>query len=59
MAYSTDLNPANGITFDGWVTRVTGAAKQVITPGNLPTTYIPTGAISIGDKIYAWYMHVS
>ena len=59
MAYSTDTTPANGITFDGWITRANGTARQVINPGTQPTTYIPTGAISIGDKIYAWYMHVS
>jgi hypothetical protein len=59
MAYSTDSTPANGITFDGWITRANGTARQVITPGTQPTTYIPTGAISVGDKIYAWYMHVS
>lgn len=59
MAYSTDTNFANGITFDGWITRPNGSAKQVITPGFQPTTYIPTGGISVGDKIYAWYMHVS
>ena len=59
MAYSTDTTPANGVTFDGWITRADGTAKQVITPGTAPTTYIPTGAISVGDKIYAWYMHVS
>lgn len=59
MAYSTDTNPADGITFDGWITNSNGMAKQVIRPGNQPTTYIPTGAISANDKIYAWYMHVS
>jgi hypothetical protein len=59
MAYSTDTTPANGITFDGWITRPNGTARQVINPGSAPTTYIPTGAISVGDKIYAWYMHVS
>lgn len=59
MAYSTDLNPSDGITFDGWITRSNGTAKQVITPGNQSVTYIPTGAISVGDKIYAWYMHVT
>jgi hypothetical protein len=59
MAYSTDTTPANGITFDGWITRADGTAKQVITPGAQPITYIPTGAISVDDKIYAWYMHVS
>jgi len=59
MAWSTDFNPRDGIKFDGWVTRPNGTAKQVISPGNQPVTYIPTGAISVGDKIYAWYMHVS
>jgi hypothetical protein len=59
MAYSTDATPSDGITLDGWITRSNGTARQVITPGSQPTTYIPTGAISVGDKIYAWYMHVS
>jgi hypothetical protein len=65
MAYSTDFNPANGITFDGWITRPDGTAKQMVFPGaepNIPgfqpITYIPTGAISVGDKIYAWSMRV-
>jgi hypothetical protein len=59
MAYSTDFNPANGITFDGWITRANGTARQVIVPGNQPVTYIPTGAVSVGDKIYSWFMHVT
>jgi hypothetical protein len=58
MAYSTDTTPQNGITFDGWITRANGTARQVITPGNHSVTYIPTGGISVGDKLYAWYMHV-
>jgi hypothetical protein len=59
MAYSTDFNPADGITFNGWITRPNGTARQVIAPGTQPVTYIPTGAISVGDKIYTWYMHVT
>lgn len=59
MAWTTDRNPADGITFDGWLTRPDGTARQAIAPGNDPVTYIPTGAISVGDRIYAWYMHVS
>lgn len=59
MAWSTDFNPSNGISFDGWVTRPNGTAKQVISPGSQSVTYIPTGAISVDDKVYAWYMHVS
>jgi hypothetical protein len=59
MAWSTDTDPSDGITFDGWLTRPNGTARQAIVPGSEPVTYIPTGAISVGDRIYAWYMHVS
>lgn len=59
MAWTTDRNPADGITFDGWLTRPDGSARQAIVPGTAPTTYIPTGGISVNNKIYAWYMHVS
>lgn len=65
MAYSTDTTPANGITFDGWITRPNGTARQVINPGAEqgvpgfgPVTYIPTGAISANNKIYAWSMRI-
>jgi hypothetical protein len=65
MAYSTDFNPADGITFDGWITRINGTARQVIYPGAEqgvpgfdPVTYIPTGAISANNKIYAWSMRI-
>ncbi len=59
MAWTTDVDPSDGLAFDGWLTRPNGTARQAITPGTQPVTYIPTGAISVGDKIYAWYMHVS
>ena len=60
MAYSTDLNPSNGITFDGWVTDGAGRAREVIQSGRTsPITEIPTGAVSIGDRIYSWYMAVN
>ncbi len=59
MAYSTDFEPSDGITFDGWITRPNGTATQVITPGTAPVTYIPTGGVSVGDNLYVWYMHVS
>ena len=58
MAYSTDFDPSDGITFDGWLTRPNGTARQVITPGTAPVTYIPTGGISVGDNLYVWYMHI-
>ena len=60
MAYSADLNPSNGITFDGWVTDGAGRAREVIQSGRTsPITEIPTGAVSIGDRIYSWYMAVN
>ena len=62
MAYTTDGVPSDGISFDGWITDNTGMAREVIASGrttNPPTiTEIPTGAISIGNRIYAWYMAV-
>ena len=65
MAWTTDTDPTNGITFDDWITHPNGKVKQVIFPGAEPVipgfnpvTYIPTGAISVGDKIYAWNMRV-
>jgi len=60
MAYSTDLSPSNGIAFDGWVTDSAGLAREVIQSGRTsPITEIPTGAVSINDRIYAWYMAVN
>jgi hypothetical protein len=60
MAYSTDFSPSDGITFDGWVTDGAGLAREVIQSGRTsPITEIPTGAVSIDDRIYAWYMAVN
>jgi hypothetical protein len=60
MAYSTDFSPSNGITFDGWVQNTTGQAREVIYSGRTsPITEIPTGAVSINDRIYTWYMAVN
>jgi hypothetical protein len=59
MSYSTDTNPADGILFDGWQT-TNGVAHEVIRsgiPGSI--TEIPTGGVSIGGRIYAWYMAVN
>jgi hypothetical protein len=62
MAYTTDADPSDGILFDGWITDSMGTAREVIASGRVtspPTiTEIPTGAISIGNRIYAWYMAV-
>ncbi|HPZ98499.1 MAG TPA: DUF4185 domain-containing protein [Phycisphaerae bacterium] len=60
MAWSTDRTPADGIHFDGWITDHAGKARQVIRSGyGNPITEIPTGAVSIGERIYAWFMAVS
>ena len=60
MAWSTDATPANGITFDNWVKDTGGAAREVIASGiGSPITEIPTGAISVNNRIYAWYMAVN
>jgi hypothetical protein len=60
LAYSTDLTPSDGIYFDGWISDTSGKARQVIQTGYLnPITEIPTGAISIGNRIYAWFMAVN
>ncbi len=66
VAYSTDTNPADGITFDGWLTGSSvcghkGWAAEMVDSGLFPNstiTEIPSGAISIGNRIYAWFMSV-
>lgn len=59
MAFSSDENPSDGITFDGWITDADGKARQVIRSQRIKAfTEIPSGAIDVGDRIYAWYMAV-
>lgn len=62
MAYTTDTDPSNGVLLDGWITDGGGTAREVISSGRVtspPTiTEIPTGAVSIGNRIYSWYMAV-
>ena len=60
MAYSTDSTPSDGIIFDGWIHNAAGNAREVIHSGRTsPITEIPTVAVSINDRIYAWYMAVN
>lgn len=60
VARSTDVLPADGILFDDWICDATGFARQPIYSGHQrPITEIPTGAISIGNRIYAWFMSVN
>ncbi|WP_212754411.1 DUF4185 domain-containing protein [Nakamurella aerolata] len=62
LAYSTDADPADGITFDGFVTdQKTGWALEPI-PGekidNQEMTKIPTYGFSAGGAMYLAYMSV-
>ncbi len=57
MAWTTDNDPSDGITFDGWITDEQGMSRAIIRDERLnPITNIPTGGISLGDRIYLWYM---
>ncbi|MBQ7194519.1 MAG: DUF4185 domain-containing protein [Bacteroidales bacterium] len=63
MAWSTDRDLDDGITFDGMITDASGSAKQIIysahnTSGQGDWSSIPTGAIRIGGKDYVHYMNV-
>ena len=66
MAYSTDDEPSDGLSFDGWILGddVCGQphwARQVIDteqPDPPRITEIPTGAVSLNDRVYAWFMPV-
>ncbi len=63
LAFSSDTNPDDGITFDGWITDTYGKAKQLIhsahnTSGYGDFTSIPTAAIRIGSRDYVHYMNI-
>jgi hypothetical protein len=59
MSWTTDTTPADGVVFDDWM-KTSGVAKEVIASGaGNPITEIPTGAISVNNRIYAWYMSVN
>ncbi|GAA3084770.1 hypothetical protein GCM10010530_08330 [Kribbella aluminosa] len=61
MAWTTDSNPADGITFGGYVTDDTGWAKELI-PGkkvdNDEMTIIPTYGFAANGAMYLAYMSV-
>jgi hypothetical protein len=65
-AYTTDSDPSDGITFDGWrpVDELGWAAALVegehdANTGNGEVTKIPTGGFSIGTTLYLQYMSVN
>lgn len=58
VAYTSDLDPSDGITFDGMLTDDNGEARQVLRRLRDDFTVIPTYAIGIGDRLYLHYMAV-
>lgn len=63
MAWTTDRNLDDGLTFDGMITDGASSAKQIIYSAHETTGYgdwssIPTSAIRIGGKDYVHYMNV-
>jgi hypothetical protein len=65
-AYTTDVDPSDGITFDGWapLDDVGWAAALVegdhaANTGGGEVTKIPTAGFAVGDALYIQYMSVS
>jgi len=65
MAWSTDLDPRDGIAFGGWITDGAGAARALVegdhdpNDGSGEVTKIPTCGWSDGTRMYLWLMSVS
>jgi len=63
IAYSTDADPSDGITFDGWITDDVGWAAEPV-PGEKDAngagevTKIPTHGFVVGDAMYIAFMSV-
>jgi len=65
-AYTTDTDPSDGITFDGWapLDEVGWAAALVegehdANTGNGEVTKIPTAGFAVGETLYIQYMSVN
>ncbi len=65
IAYSTDDDPTDGITFDGWVLDDVGLALEVAVGDKAPNdgegevTKIPTHGFAVDGSLYLQYMSVS
>lgn len=63
IAHTTDDDPSDGITFDGWITDDVGWAAEPV-PGDKDAngagevTKIPTHGFSVGDAMYIAFMSV-
>jgi hypothetical protein len=57
LAYTTDTNPADGITLDGYSVDNTGSAKELL-PANAEFAVIPTYGFAANGAMYLDYMSV-
>ena len=64
MAWSADLDPRDGVSFDGWITDGAGRARALVEGDHDPNdgtgevTKIPTCGWSDGSRMYLWFMSV-
>lgn len=61
LAYTTDKDPTNGITLDGYVVDGTGSAKELLPAkqvDNVEITVIPTYGFAANGAMYLDYMSV-
>jgi hypothetical protein len=58
LAYTTDRNLEDGITFDGMIVDDDGDARAVLRRLRDDITIIPTAGIAIDDRLYLHYMAV-
>lgn len=61
MAYSSDSDPSDGITFDGMITDEVGLAKELIPSKKLDydeMTVIPTHGLAANGAMYLYFMSV-
>ena len=61
LAYTTDMDPTNGITLDGYVVEGTGSAKELLPAkqvDNVEFAVIPTYGFAANGAMYLDYMSV-
>lgn len=58
LAYTTDRDLEDGITFDGMITDDQGEARAVLKKRFADFTIIPTAGIAVEDRMYLHYMAV-
>jgi hypothetical protein len=61
LARSTDRNPANGMSFNNYVTDRPGHAKELLPSlkqDGVEMTKIPTGGVNVGGRNYLAYMSI-